>query len=262
MKNLTTLSLQLPLLCMAILCGPVQTLAEISAADIVHNEYHRDIGNDSVAKMTMTLKKSSGRTRVRTMTLSSILANDLRKQLIRFTTPKNISGTTFLSREINQEDDEQYLYLPAAGRPRRIVSGQKAKSFVNSNYTFEDMQRRHYTKDRIKKVGSDSLLGRSCIVIRREPVDPDSSQYGALEACVDPTIYVALRADYFDKSNKKIKTFTVKELKEINGIWTILHSELKDLDDNSSTELAVQSIEYNTGLNESEFSSSRLKSRD
>src|SRR5262249_1349621 len=109
--------------------------------------YARDTGKDSYAKTEMLLLSKQGNERTRTMLVAAKVYGKVSKRYIRFTEPASIAGVGFLAWENEDRADDQFLYLPELGRVRRIVSTQKDRSFVNSDFTYEDLEKRKPDKD-------------------------------------------------------------------------------------------------------------------
>lgn len=107
----------------------------------------RNEGQDASSKIRMLLIDKGGRKRFRSLITVVKQYGDVSKSYIRFTSPADIDGTAFLTWENKDRDDDQFLYLPALQRVRRIVSSQKSNRFVNTDYTYEDLQSRKVEQD-------------------------------------------------------------------------------------------------------------------
>ena len=115
--------------------------AEISGKELAQKVFDRNRGQSSVSKAQMILVDKNENKRKRHFTSKRVLADGLERQLIRFTSPADIEGTGFLTIEKQGYETEQFLFLPALRRSRRIVTSQKSHRFVNSDFTYEDMER-------------------------------------------------------------------------------------------------------------------------
>jgi len=240
---------------------PFEAYCQGEAQEIAKKEYERDLGKTSLATLTMTLKDKRGHQRVRKLIVASKFVGNIRQQYVRFDSPKSIAGTSFLSMETAESNDDQFLFLPAAGRVRRIVSGQMTRSFANTDYSYEDMQRRNYSRDTFELLGAETVLGRPCFKIRRQSVEKDDSQYSYIESCIAKEIYVTIKATFFDEKQNPVKYFEAHNLEKIQGIWTITDSEFKNLQKGTATRLQVQSIKYNGELPDEMFTTTYLKTR-
>ena len=101
----------------------------------------RDLGwKDSQGNLKMILKNQHGQSSTRELHIKTLEQdNDGDKALTVFDSPKDVKGTSFLSFSHANQDDEQWLYLPALKRVKRISSRNKTGSFMGSEFSFEDM---------------------------------------------------------------------------------------------------------------------------
>ena len=94
---------------------------------------------DSKSTMTMTLINAKGQTRIRTIRSKSLELDGGDKSLMEFLSPADVKGTKFLNYEHAQKDDDQWLYLPALKRVKRISSKNKSGAFMGSEFSYEDV---------------------------------------------------------------------------------------------------------------------------
>jgi outer membrane lipoprotein-sorting protein len=207
----------------------------------------------------MVLRDRRGGERKRNL---EILAKDygkLRKSFIRFTQPADIAGTAFLSWENDNADDTQYLYLPALGRARRIVTSQKNLTFVNTDFTYEDMQRRQPEKDNHKLIAEEDYNNFKCYIVESIPQDAGTSQYLKRVSWVDKASSMIVKVNFYDKKGELSKLFQVKELKQESGIWTAMETIMEDLKEGTATLMKVTDVRYNQGLDDEIFTERRLQ---
>ena len=62
-----------------------------------------------------------------------------KKRLMRFTHPADVKGTGLLTYDYEKKDDDIWLFLPSLRKTRRIVSSEKSKSFMGSEFSYADM---------------------------------------------------------------------------------------------------------------------------
>ena len=96
---------------------------------------------DSRVEMKMILRNAAGQEATRTLILSTLEIPDEQvgdKTLIVFESPADIDGTALLSHAKILKADDQWLYLPALKRIKRISSVNKSGPFVGSEFAFED----------------------------------------------------------------------------------------------------------------------------
>ena len=223
-------------------------------AQKVH-DYH--IGNNSVSKVTMQLVDHGGSTRERSLMSMTMEKNNLRKTMIRFLEPADIAGTGFLSVEQDDGDTQQFLYLPALDRTRRIVTAHKGRAFVNTDFSYEDMERRPVDDAEYEIVGQEKINGLECWILVVRPLPKADSQYSSLKTWVPKHIALPIKTLFFDQQQKHIKTYKVPELQEVQGIWTPMQQVMIDHEEGHTTVLTTQDIEYNSSQVDDSFFTTR-----
>ncbi|MDY7039219.1 MAG: outer membrane lipoprotein-sorting protein, partial [Thermodesulfobacteriota bacterium] len=258
--NRPSMKLFLAFLSACFLLAGAQSSLAMDGLTLARKVYERDDGRDSYAEIRMLLIDKRGKRRIRSMISATKDFGKLSKSLIRFTSPADIKNTVFLTWENEDRDDDQFLYLPALRRVRRIVSKQKTNRFVNTDYTYEDMQKRKVEKDNHKLLRSESFKKYDCWVLESIPKKAGASQYGKRISWVIKDIFVTVKTNFYDKKDKLIKGFVIHDLKKIDGIYTILESEMRDFKRKHRTFMKTDAIRYNRGIPDKVFTRRYLKS--
>jgi hypothetical protein len=222
--------------------------------------YNREDGDDSEAVYDMILEDKSGDRRVRKMIVYTKDYGTLVKSVIRFTSPADIAGTGFLNSDNSEGEDDQFLYLPALKRVRRIVSTQKHLRFVNTDFTNEDLERREVERDDHLLIGAGEYKTLKCYVIKSTPKKHTRSQYGYFKSWVAEDLDLVVKVEFYDKKLRHIKTFEARALKKIDDIWTISKSIMVDHRKKHKTMMTLKSITYNGGIPDNYFSANFLRS--
>ncbi len=251
-----------------ILCLPVMLILLVpwpcgaqvpDGKDVAQCIFDRDVGRDSITEAEMVLVSAGGSERVRRFRVSVKTDGSARKSLIRFLSPPDIEGTGFLVLESKPGDTEQFLYLPALKRSRRIATVQKSQSFVNSDFSYEDLERRAVDASQHRVIGEETLGNVPCWVLESTPLETPPSQYGMVRVWAAKEFWVPLRIHYFDKKGQHIKNYEVRNLKQVQGIWTEMEVVMENLKDGHRTILKTLSINYNTGLDDNAFTVQALE---
>ena len=261
------------------LAGAAQSPSSPVTADAVARQAHdRSTGRDSRTAMRMKLFDRHGRVRERALTVISLRgreapgaspsAPDGDRLLIRFTYPNDIRGTSFLVWEHPKADDERFLYLPSLGRVRRIAGAETQESFVGSDFTYEDIGGRELDEYTYAFAGPDNgnaswrptpgLAASSAWRLESRRKD-QSAEFPRVISLVLKDTFVVVAAEVYNRRNEKQKTYTVRRLEQIEGIWTVMESEMADALEKTRTELGVETADYNVGLKESDFSRRELE---
>ena len=248
---------------------PVVLLALLVSAGNAANEdgtalasavYNAPNGDDYAARATMTLQEKGRDPRSRDMyTLRVDRGKGERWSLTRFTAPSDIAGVGLLTKDYPGDENDQWLYLPALDRVRRVSSSRKGGRFVGSDLFFEDLRDREVGMDRHRDLGERKLGKLTTRILESVPVDPDTSVYRKRVSGIHPPSLIPLRVDlYQDDGNEPSKRLTVRRIKKIQGIWTVLDSTMEDLASGHQTRIALSQVRYNQGIPDSLFTSQAL----
>jgi hypothetical protein len=174
--------------------------------------------------------------------------------LIRFLSPANIEGTGLLTRDYPGGQTDQWLYLPALEKTRRIAGDRKGGRFVGSDLFYEDLRDREPAMDRHRLRGTESLDGTDTRVLVSTPADPGNSTYSRRISWIHPRTLIPLRVDYFRRGNDKpIKRMRVHRIEKVQGFWTVMDSTTVDLETGHRTRIRVDAVRYDQDLPDSLF---------
>ncbi len=251
---LTTLLLSLPNLVVA-------ETAEEKGLRISQESKVRDDGwTDSKATLEMILKNQHGETSVRKMRLKSMeQENDGDKSLTIFDSPSDVKGTAFLSFSHITGNDDQWLYLPALKRVKRISSRNKSGSFMGSEFSFEDLTSFEVEKYRYEYVKDEVIDGENCWVVIQYPLDKYSG-YKKRIVWIDQSEYRIRKTDFYDRKDSLLKTLTFSDYQLFNEkFWRPMNLEMVNHQSGKSTLLHYTNFSLNNGLNEKDFNKNALK---
>lgn len=257
---------------------PRASAAQLTADQVARQVQDRDTGRDSRAAMRMRLYDRQGRMRERALTVTTLRgrgapgvpasAPEGDRLLTRFTYPNDIRGTGFLVWERPGAEDERFLYLPSLGRVRRIAGAETQESFVGSDFTYEDIGGREFDEYTYAFAGADGTSaswtppsgGAPQPAWRLESRRKDATaDFPRVVSLVLKDTLVVVYADVFNRRDERQKVYTVRRLDRAGGIWTVMDSEMSNALEKTRTELAVESIDYNVGLTEADFSRRALE---
>lgn len=231
----------------------------ISGRTLAQKVYDRPAGKNSVAEVVMRLIPKNGSTQHRRLTIVTQNEGQRRNTLIRFTAPADIAGTGFLSLEDSEGRTRQFLYLPALQRTRRIVADQKGRSFVNTDFTYEDMERRPVAESKHTLVGEQDVNKQRCWVLDSKPRAGTHSEYSRVRRFVLQDSYVPIKIEFFVNGQKPRKTYTAQDVERIQGIWTETQVTMRDHADEHATEMETRQITYDTDIPDDMFTTQALE---
>ena len=216
---------------------------------------------DFTASLEMILKNRHGqesRRKIRIKTLE--VANDGDKSLSIFDTPRDVKGTAFLTFSHKVGDDDQWLYLPALKRVKRINSRNKSGSFMGSEFAYEDLSSQEVEKYTYEWLEDKVYAGRDCFVLARFPVDKKNSGYSRQVSWIDKDEYRVWKVDYYDRKNALLKTLTMADYQQYQGkYWRAGRMEMVNHQNGKSTTLNWTDYKFAVGLKTRDFNKNSLK---
>ena len=218
-------------------------------------------GEDAVMQVEMALVEDGRQPRVRTMmSYRRDTPTGETHTLIRFTGPADISGTGLLTHDLEAGESNQWIYLPAMKRVRRVDANRRGGRFVNSDYYFEDLRSRRVEMDVHRLVGHDHVGGQSCDLLESTPVDASNSVYRKRVSCIHPDNLLPLRVDFFEGGGEQpTKRLEVVRYEQVQGYWTVLESVMRDLEKRHETRLTMRQVLYDQGLPDALFGTRALE---
>lgn len=220
----------------------------------------RDTGFvDSAANAVMVLRDSAGTEttrRFRMLTLEQ--SNDGDKTLAVFDTPADLAGTAVLTWSHALTADDQWIYLPAVKRTKRIASKNKAAAFIGSEFAFEDLSSWEVKKYKYRWIKDEQLDAADCFVVENIPAYADSG-YSRQVEWVDKHMYQPRRLDYYDRDGVLLKTMTFKGYKQYFGKhWRPSEQVMLNHKTGKSTRLLWENWKFKTNLTSADFSAEAL----
>lgn len=243
---------------------PVQAeTAEEKGFVIAARSDRTDIGfGDSSVQMQMVLQNSAGQVSKRTLKLKTLEKPNEQvgdKSMIIFDSPADIDGTALLSHAKILDADDQWLYLPALKRIKRISSVNKSGPFVGSEFAFEDFTSLELNKFTYKYLKSETCGDMSCDVVERTP-RYEHSGYTRQLSWVDQKDFQVRKVEFYDRRGDLLKTLTLEDYRKYLGkYWRPHKLTMVNHQTNKQTELLYSEYSFATGLNDSAFNKAVLK---
>ena len=229
--------------------------------DIIQRVKDRPDGNTRYAEMQLTLVKKNGDKRERQMVSWAMDEGKDTKKIMIFTYPGDVKGTLLLSWDYDQtgKEDDKWLYLPAMKKTRRISgSSSKTDYFMGTDFTYDDMGGRNVDEDKHTLLREDMRDGYKCWVVESIPVDSHeiySRKVSWIRQDCDAGIYV----EYYDKLNKLHRVMTVLDLQKVEGYWTVMKMEMKNVQSGHSTQITVKNPKYDIQVDKNMFTVAKLE---
>lgn len=215
---------------------------------------------DSQADMTMILRDKGGNEAERIVKVKSLeVKGDGDKGLSVFEQPRDVEGTAFLTYSHIEGNDDQWLYLPALKRVKRISSSNKSGPWMGSEFAYEDLSSFEVEKYDYKFLRDDELNGEKMFVVEMVPTY-NNSGYSKTIAWIDQEHYRVHRIEFYDQKNDKLKELNMSEFKQyLDKYWRAHRQEMENVQTGKSTTIIWKDYEFNVGLTEDDFNKSSLK---
>ena len=215
---------------------------------------------DMTTSMNMVLRNKNGQESVREIRMKVLeVADDGDKSLSIFDRPKDVKGTAFLSFSHTAGADDQWLYLPALKRVKRIASRNKSGPFMGSEFSFEDLASFEIAKYSYKFIKEEACSIGTCFVVEQYPTDKNSG-YTKRVVWVDKAEYRMLKTAFYDRKNSLLKTLNAEDFQQYKDkFWRPNAMKMVNHQSKKSTDLAWNSYQFGNGLSSADFNQNTLK---
>ena len=215
---------------------------------------------DSTAHMTMVLRDRQGRESQRQMRFKVLeVDDDGDKSLFVFDQPRDIQGTALLIHAHINTADDQWLYLPALKRVKRINSSKRSGSFMGSEFSYEDMAKPEvdeYTHTYLRDEPCGEL---TCTVIEQVPLDKHSG-YSRKLVWQDILELRVWKMELYDRRNSHLKTLTFEDYNRyLDKFWRADVQTMENHLTGASTVLEWADYRFRNQLDDSEFTKPALR---
>ncbi len=227
----------------------------LSARDIVEKVYDRPSGDDQTSNLTMTLINKNGNERVRRIKQFTKDLGEVEKNIMFFQSPADVKNTSFMSWAYDDESrsDDQWIYLPALKKIKRISSDSKSDYFMGSDFTYDDLGDRKLDDDTHNLIGEETIDGVEYYVVESIPKDEDY-MYSKTKTWIRKDNFIGLKKEFYDEDAELLKVLKIKEFKKISGFWVIISSEMENVQKNHRTTMVLDNVKINTNIPSSRFS--------
>ena len=215
---------------------------------------------DFSAKLTMVLRNRQGRESTRELRFKVLeVAGDGDKSLFVFDQPRDVQGTALLIHAHIDDPDDQWIYLPALKRVRRISTSQRSGSFMGSEFSYEDLSAPEVEEFTYKYLRDEPCGELTCTVTEQFPVD-EKSGYSRKIVWQDTVEFRTWRMELFDRRDVHLKTLTFADYQQYNEqFWRAGEQTMVNHLTNASTVLRWNDYQFDLNLDDSEFTQSALR---
>ena len=259
-KLLLTVTLGISLLSTSLFADDAKARAIMTKVDAL------DDGKSLIQDMQMILLDKKGNKRVRSMKSMSKDYGKDEKKVMFFITPADVKNTGFLTFDYHsaKKDDDQWLYLPALKKVKRIPSSDKSSSFMGSDFSYHDMTKMSLDKFNFKLLKDTKVRGHAAWMIETTPRSKKIMKESGYTKSIDivrKDNYVIVRSIGYMRGGKK-KYMDVSRLHKQSGIWVVDEMSMttkKGKNTLHKTILKFSNTKLNKPISDSEFTTRRLE---
>jgi len=232
------------------------------AAQIMNNSRDLSITSSLSANVVLTITEKTGSTRSRTISMmTKSYADGLEKRFIRFIEPADVRGTAMLVVDNKNSADEMWIYLPALKKTRRIVSSEKGRSFMSSEFSNADMASpavSDFTHRHLEKSGTSNHW-----IIESTPANEDKAdEYGFSKKISHISIDKSqvLKMEFYNFDNELFKVIEIKSIFPLtDGKYMIKNMLASNMNTGRKSEIIFNNISEGVKVDDSNFTIQNLE---
>ena len=229
--------------------------------EIMEKYIAEDAGfGSSQVNLKMILRNKQGQESERLMSNKTYeLTEDGDKSMIVFNSPKDVKGTATLTFTHKVGSDDQWLYLPAIKRVKRISSSNKSGPFMGSEFAYEDLSSDEVEKYTYKFLEESTFNGENVLLVEQYPVDVKSGYKKRIAYYNPDKNYRLEKIEFFDRKGSLLKTLTYSGYKKyLEKHWRADKFLMVNHQSGKETELFFENYAFQTGLEETDFNQNAL----
>ncbi len=236
-----------------------QAAASLTATEILQRARKNAQVEQADLTLRMLLVNKRGEKRQRSVEALKKSINGRIHYVIRFLFPNDIKGTSLLTVQNPKGEDDQFIYLPALHRTRRISSSEKSKSFLGTDFSYDDFQSRRVDTSVHTVLGEERVGDSDCYKVESKPKDSSRAAYSRVVTWIRKDIFVPVKGEYYDAHGKLLKEMKVVRLEKIDGHWTATRAVMTNVQKNHKTLLEVTKAQYDKPLADDLFTRAALE---
>ena len=219
--------------------------------DIMKKAHEVPEPTTSSSTATLTIHSKKGSDRIREVIMKSKDYGDVEKSVIVFTTPKDVAGTGYLMFNYeedangNTKDADNWLYLPAMKKTRRIASSgsESEGSFMGTDFTYQDMGERSLNKYDYNLLGEETVDGVACYkveCISKEHTEKDPR----FISYIGKTDYIMHKCEFYDRQDQLHRVLTCTNFTTIKGFTTAQVMKMENVQSGTWSLIETKNIVY------------------
>lgn len=220
-------------------------------------------GSEAVMKLLIFSKK--GEQRKREIAMATKTAGGTEKRVYKFLAPADVKGTGVLTFDHDKKDDDTWIYLPALRKTRRIVSSDKGKKFMGSEFSYADLNTPILSNYKLKLLKTEKAGGTDCYVVEMLPANDkvaDEEGYSKKIVWVGKSDYMIRKSEFYDLDGALLKVLTMKNIKLVDKKskrYRAMYSEMVNKQDGRKSIFETVKIENSPDVKDDIFTTAYLE---
>lgn len=231
---------------------------QLNGTEIIEMTYSRPTSNTMEANLSMILENSRGDQRVREIKQFTKEFGDVEKKLMVFLKPNDVKNTTFMSWSFEDGSEDQWIYLPALKKVKRISSDSNSDYFMGSDFTYEDLGDRHPSEDRHKLTGEVSIDGHDCYIVESIPND-EEYMYSKTITWVIKDKWIGYKKEFYDEDEELLKELSLVNFDEHGDVIVLTEVKMNNVQNDHSTIMRLSDVEVNKAIADNKFTERMMK---
>ena len=245
---------------MGILLSGMIFAQDLSGLEVIQKVYDRPTGNDMTGNLIMTIENSRGNQRVRKIKQFVKTVKNGEKKIMYFLSPADVKNTSFMtwSYDDASKSDDQWIYLPALKKVKRISSDSKGDYFMGSDFTYDDLGDRHPLDDTHTILREEVINEKETIVIESVPKD-EEYMYARTVTWVVKDSWIGLKKEFYDEDDELLKILTVDDQQSFKDVIILTKVKMKNVQRNQFTIMEFSDVQIDTGIPSNKFTERMMK---
>ncbi|MDF1781518.1 MAG: outer membrane lipoprotein-sorting protein [Alcanivoracaceae bacterium] len=245
---------------------------ELPDGDTIVSQINQvDEGEHAISQMHMTLTDKSGKARERSAISYRKYFGKEKRTLLFYLSPTNVKDTGFLTYDYpnNDVEDDQWLYLPALRKVRRISASDRGDYFLGTDFTYEDIKKAgkieqsdfdfHAVAEEMLSVEGGSITTYKVSATTKTPEIAEELGYQRMAFWVNPENWIVLKTEYWDLKDRHLKTYTASDISKVDGLWTKHRLEVKNHKTGHDSLFEFSDVDYQTPVQDDLFTRRTLE---
>lgn len=240
---------------------------KLTAAQIMEKTFASRQLSGAESVMSLTIINEKGKKRVREIAVVTKMFDKgkTEKKLYRFLSPADVKGTGVLAFDYEKKEDDMWIFLPALRKTRRIVSSDKSKNFMGSEFSYADMNRPQLENYKLKIVKEEKVEGTDCWMIEALPKSNEVAEdegYKKKEVWIAKSDYMPRKQHYYDMDGKLLKVLTAKNAKLVdkaNKKYRLMYMEMVNKQNGRKSVFKTSKVDHSPNADDNYFTTSYLE---